>query len=400
MFALALARSRIPRESLAAVFSVRARIPGDTNAFAQRCKELRASGVEALDLTLSNPTEARLFADDSWLTLLANPESRMYRPEPFGLHSARTAIAGLYAAKGVHVDPRQVVLCSSSSEAYSWLFTLLCDPGDSILIPSPSYPLLEHLAAFAHVLPRNYAIGYDGAYYIDINSVRANVGPSTRAIVLISPNNPTGSFTRHEELCALDDLELPIISDEVFSDYCLQPSRPHVETALTAEKSLVFALGGLSKAYGWPQLKLSWIVVNGPAELREEALQRLELIADTFLSANTPVQEALPGLIAFGRDRQLCIQQRLLENARILNSLTTGSPVTARFVHGGWTSVLALPRTRTEEWATALLEEAHVLVQPGWFYDFEDDRIVVLSLLTPEAVFAEGVKRIVTLASG
>ena len=380
---------------IAVVFSGRARIPADSNAFSARCQAIRAAGIRLLDLTVSNPTEVGLFADDSWLGLLGKGESSRYRPEPFGLPSARAAIAEDYAANGLHVHPSQIILCSSTSEAYSWVLTLLCDPGDSIMIPSPSYPLLDHLASFAQVRPKSYGIGYDGAYYIDLNSVRANLEPSTRAIVLISPNNPTGSFTRRQELLDLEALSLPLISDEVFADFCLQPAARDLKSALLAEHSLAFVLGGLSKSYGWPQLKLAWIVVHGPADLRREALSRLELIADTFLSANTPVQEALPELIAFGRDRKQRIQHRLLANWRALVRHTKGTVVTARPVQGGWSGVLSLPLTQPGGWANALLEREHVLVQPGWFYDFEDDRLIVVSLLTAEAEFAEGIARIV-----
>jgi alanine-synthesizing transaminase len=383
-----------------AVYSARAPFPRGPNAFSARCQAIRNSGVIALDLTASNPTEVGLFADESWLRLLSKSESARYRPEPFGLASARAAVAEAYAARGLHVEPSQVILSSSTSEAYSWVFALLCDPGDSILTPAPSYPLLHHLASLAHVRPRTYGIGYDGAYFIDLDSVRANLEPSTRAIVLISPNNPTGSFTRSDELEALEALSLPIISDEVFADFCLQPKPPDIPSALLAKHSLVFALGGLSKAYGWPQLKLAWIVVHGPVEQRREALARLELIADTFLSVNTPVQEALADLVAFGRDRQQRISQRLLANWRTVERLTADSPVTARPVQGGWSSVLCLPLTEPGDWATALIEREHVLVQPGWFYDFDDDRLIVLSLLTPEADFTEGVTRIVNASTG
>jgi len=356
---------------------------------------MRMAGTRVLDLTISNPTAAGLFTDDSWLQHLSNPASAHYRPEPLGLESARSVIAALYTAKGFPVGVEQVVLCSSTSEAYSWLFTLLCDAGDSILIPTPSYPLLEHLSSFAQVRPRLYNIGYDGAHFIDIDSVRANRDSTTRAIVLVSPNNPTGSFTRREELQALQSFSLPLISDEVFADFRLGSAPPDLETVLESGDSLVFALGGLSKSFAWPQLKLAWIVVGGPARLREEALARLELIADTYLSANTPVQEALPELIAMGSSRQEQLKRRLLTNLSAIEPLTRGSALAARPVQGGWSAVLSLPLTEPVDWATTLLEEERVLVQPGWFYDFADERLIVVSLLTPEAAFVEGIGRIV-----
>ena len=380
------------------MFSTRARMPVAPNAFSERCQALRVAGIALLDLAVSNPTAVGLFSDDSWLHLLSAANGAHYRPEPLGLLSARKAVAAVYEKQGLAVDAEQVVLCSSTSEAYAWLFTLLCDAGDSIAIPTPSYPLLDHLASFAQVRPRLYGIGYDGAYYIDVNSVRENLDASTRAIVLVSPNNPTGSFTRRPELEALETLGLPLISDEVFADFCLTSDPPGLRSVLQAKESLVFALGGLSKSSAWPQLKLAWIVVGGPPQLREPALARLELIADTFLSANTPVQEALPELLAIGLSRQAEVKRRLQTNLSAIEALTRGSAVSARPVQGGWSAVLSLPLTEPLDWATTLLEQERVLVQPGWFYDFADERLIVVSLLAPVAEFAEGLNRIVRRA--
>jgi len=380
------------------VYSARTRAPTSPNGFVAKIHALRVAGAPLLDLTVSNPTEVGLFTDNGWLTHLNKPTSARYCPEAFGLASARAAIASTYAARGLAVEPHQIVLCSSTSEAYSWLFTLLADPGDSILIPTPSYPLLDHLASFAGLRTRNYGIGYDGAYFIDTDSVRAALEPETRAVVLISPNNPTGSFTRRDELRALEQLSLPLISDEVFADYRLSSRPPDLPSVLDADAGLVFSLGGLSKSHAWPQLKLAWIVVAGPLELRMQALNRLEFIADTYLSVGTPVQEALPELIALGAERQARVLRRLKANFDALESLTRGSPVSVRPVQGGWSSVVGLPLTKPDDWATNLLVQQGVLVQPGWFYDFEDERLVVLSLLTPEAEFSEGVRRMVSAA--
>jgi alanine-synthesizing transaminase len=381
------------------VFSSRTRLPPTVNVLSERCRSLREAGIPLLDLTSSNPTEVGLFDDETWLTALPAAESAHYRPEPFGLLSARQAVARYYATKGLHIDPRQVVLCGSTSEAYSWIFKLLTDPGETILVPRPSYPLLEHLAAYCDVRTSPYTIGYDGAYYIDIDSVKQQVTRQTKALVLISPNNPTGSFTRRAELDALLQLEVPLISDEVFSDYCLLPSPPDLPSSLVAESSLVFALGGLSKACALPQLKLAWIVVAGQKELREQALVRLELIADTFLSPNTPVQVALPQLLDFGAQRHAQVKERLLRNTAALHQLTANSAVNVWPAQGGWSAVLRLPLTAPEDWALTLLDEQRVLVQPGWFYDFTDDRIVVVSLLTEENEFARGIERLVAQAS-
>ncbi len=381
------------------MYSSRARATVAVNAFTERCRALRSCGARLLDLTGTNPTESGLFEDDSWLALLANPQAARYQPEPFGLKSAREAVAGYYARHGLSVDPGQVVLTGSTSEAYTWIFNLLCDSGEQILAPAPSYPLLDHLAAFAGVQPKQYSIGYDGAHYIDLDSVQSQVTPRTKALVLISPNNPTGSYTRLAEFESLLKLEIPIISDEVFSDYCLMTSPPDLQSALVAESSLVFALGGLSKACAWPQLKLAWIVVGGQTSLREQALSRLEIIADCYLPPNTPVQVALPDLFEVGFRRQSQVRQRLLGNMQTAIRLTEGTPVSLRPVQGGWSAVLTLPLPRRGDWATILLERQQVLVQPGWFYDFADDRIIVVSLLTGAAEFTEGMRRLIGCAA-
>ena len=381
------------------MFSSRTRLPAAINVLTERCRSLREAGVPLLDLTSTNPTEVGLFDIEPWLIALSSAESAHYRPEPFGLLSARQAVAQNYAAKGLTIDPRQVVLCSSTSEAYSWIFKLLTDPGETILVPRPSYPLLEHLATYSDVRTSTYTIAYDGAYFIDIDSVKQQVTRQTKGVVSISPNNPTGSFTRRAELDALLQLDLPIISDEVFSDYCLQACPPDLPSALVAESSLVFALGGLSKSCALPQLKLAWIVVGGQKDLSYQALARLEIIADNFLSPNTPVQVALPQLLDFGAQRHAQVKQRLLRNTATLRRLTENSPVNIWPTHGGWSAVLRLPLTVSDDWALVLLDDQRVLVQPGWFYDFTDDRIVVVSLLTEENDFAQGIERLVSRAS-
>jgi alanine-synthesizing transaminase len=369
------------------VFSARTQIPQTPNGLAERLSELRTAAIPVVDLTLSNPTDSGLFEDDSWLRHLAQTQSATYRPAPFGLESARAAVASSYGNKGISIDPAQVVLCASTSEAYSFLFKLLTDPGDRVLFPRPSYPLLEHLAAFEQVHLAHYAIRYDGSYYIDTDSVRGALGARCRAIVLVSPNNPTGSCVSLEELAALSECQVPLISDEVFADYPLQASQNAIVSALSAKSSLVFSLGGLSKSAGLPQLKLAWIVVGGPTELRNQALSRLELICDTFLSLNTPVQVALPQLLDLGAQRQARIQQRLLRNYAELTRLLESSPISMRSSQGGWTVVLQLPNLS--------IDESHLLVQPGWFYDDTQEGIVVVSLLTPENQFDEGISRLV-----
>jgi aspartate/methionine/tyrosine aminotransferase len=347
-----------------------------------------------VDLTSSNPTRVGIADDDSWVELLARAQCTVYEPAPFGIAAARAAVAEHLTNTGLAVDPEQVVLCASTSEAYSFLFKLLTDPGDSILFPRPSYPLLEHLAAFEQLRLAHYSIDYDGSYFIDRESTRRASCARCKALVLVSPNNPTGSCTTVEEFQAVSGLGIPLISDEVFADYPLQADSGPIPSVLCAQSGLVFSRGGLSKAAGLPQLKLAWIVVGGPLPIRSEALARLELICDTFLSVNTPVQVALPELLKRGAGRRVCIQQRLKANLDLLTRRVRGTPVSLRAPQGGWSVVLQLPKLGVDDWALHLLTQAHVLVQPGWFYDDPHEGVIVLSLLTCESDFAEGLDRL------
>lgn len=377
------------------MFSSRSQFYEYTNTWSETLCGLRAAGAPVVDLTISNPTTAGLFDDTTWTDLLIQPQGALYEPEPFGLEAARTAVAQTYRAKGYSVGAEQVVLCASTSDAYSYLFKLLADPGDSIAFPRPSYPLLEHLAALEAVNLVNYGICYDGAYYIDINSVRAAARAGCKAIVLVSPNNPTGSCTTLDDLNVLSELGVPIISDEVFGDYPLQ-RQSAIPSVLGVQTNLVFSLGGLSKCAGLPQVKVAWIVVAGPSKVRQAALARLELIGDTFLSTSTPAQLALPALLDVGELRRTTIQRRIMRNYERLSRCLGKTPVSVRTSQGGWTTVLHLPNISCDDWALRLLVQAHLVVQPGWFYDDPQTGIIVVSLLTPEAQFDEGIERILT----
>jgi aspartate/methionine/tyrosine aminotransferase len=291
-----------------------------------------------------------------------------------------------------------VVLTASTSEAYAFLFKLLCDPGDEVLVPSPSYPLFEHLARLESVRAVPYRLAYDGAWHVDLPSVRAAVSSRSRAIVAVSPNNPTGSYLKRHELDALADVGLPIVSDEVFGRYAVKADGARATSALEAgdRAPLVFALGGLSKLAGLPQMKLAWIAIGGQAARVTEALARLEVIADAFLSVGTPVQHALPALLASRNTAERSIHDRMLSNVAAIASAAGGSAVSLLDVEGGWYAILRLPATRTEEaWTLAFLEQDGVYVHPGHFFDFEDEAYVVVSLLTPEETLREGVRRIV-----
>jgi len=327
-----------------------------------------------------------------------------YYPDPLGFHTARSVVADYYRERGVFISLNQLVLTASTSEAYSYLFKLLCDEGDEILAPLPSYPLFEYLAAFESVQTVPYHLRYDGTWYLDFTSLRARINRRTKAIIVVNPNNPTGTFLSAEEHSELLNLgrqfSLPIISDEVFTDYSIMPGAPTAATFADNDSVLSFSLNGLSKAAGMPQMKLGWIALGGPAQARQEARERLETIADTYLSVGTPVQHALPDLLQIGSVIQQRLLQRIKQNLAIVDNLTKGTAVQPLHLHGGWSVILQLPRTLTEEdWVRGLLQEENVLVQPGYFFDMESEAYIVLSLIVPPDQFRKGTERICSYVS-
>ncbi|HET7292642.1 MAG TPA: pyridoxal phosphate-dependent aminotransferase [Vicinamibacteria bacterium] len=359
----------------------------------------RRRGEEVVDLTVSNPTEVGLQAPAEVLSLLGDAGGAAYAPDPRGLLPAREAVAADFARRGHSVAPDRLVLCSSTSEAYAWLFKLLADPGDNVLVPRPSYPLFEFLADLESISVRHYPLVYDGAWHVDLAAVEEAIRPRTRAIVLVNPNNPTGSFVSRTEagrllgLCARRGLSL--VSDEVFADFGFAPDPSRVTSFADDGAALAFSLGGLSKSCGLPQLKLGWIAVSGPAEQRAEALARLEIVADTYLSVATPVQRALPGILARLPDLQAPIAARVRRNRGALDERLSGSPATLLASDGGWTAVVQVPATLTEEERVLrLLERDGVLVHPGFFFDFAREAYLVLSLLPRPADFDRGAARV------
>jgi len=378
------------------VLSKRSAFLREPNPLALAIASFRESGREALDLGLSNPTRASLPIDrDAVMAALAQPAAVEYDPEPFGLPSARRAVSSELARDGVTIDSERIVLTASTSEAYGFAFKLLCDPGDEVLVPAPSYPLLEHLAQLEHVRLRSYRLAYDGAWHIDLDSLRRARTPRTRAVVVVSPNNPTGSYLKRSELGAFSELGLPVVSDEVFARYPLVEDAGRVTSALSIEGVLVLALGGLSKLAALPQMKLAWMLLGGPEAEVSEARERLELIADCYLSVAAPVQLALPGLLEAMRPTATAIATRARRNLATLRAELAGSAADVLHVEGGWYAVVRLPRLASEEeWVVGLLEREGVLVQPGWFFDFPDEPYAVISLLTAEVQLAEGARRI------
>jgi alanine-synthesizing transaminase len=359
------------------------RLPNELhpNTLSELLREKRSAGVNVLDLTESNPTHAGIVYPAGFLSSLASDAAARYEPEPFGLPRARALIAREH---GVPAD--RVVLTASTSEAYSWLFKLLCDPGDEVLVPRPSYPLFDYLAALESVTVRHYGLFYDHGWFIDFHTIEQAINERTRAIVLVNPNNPTGHFLRRHEVAQLTAFGLPVISDEVFRDYSLQPAPDSVPTLQRIDDVLVFTLNGLSKTVGLPQMKLAWMIANGPSNLLREALERLEIIADTYLSAGTPVQCALPSLLELRGEIQRQILARLRGNLAVLRA----SGLRIVDVEAGWYAIV-----RQEEGAEMrLLRDQDVLVQPGYFYDFESAGFIVISLLTAPDVFREGIRRL------
>jgi alanine-synthesizing transaminase len=377
------------------VFSSRLNWHLPRNPLSELLVEKRHAGARVLDLTESNPTQAGIaYPGERILKALTDAGGLRYEPNPRGLNAARETVASYYGERGIDVAPQNVLLTASTSEAYAYLFKLLADPGDEILTPRPSYPLFEFLAALESVQVVQYPLRYDGGWHIDFAELERAVTAKTRAIVVVNPNNPTGSFLKPDEIERLDALaaarDVAILSDEVFSDYVCTPEAP---TLVGPRCALTFSMSGLSKIAGLPQMKLGWIIASGPRT--EIAMERLELIADTYLSVSTPVQQGLAGLLEASAGVRAQIIERARANLACLRSTLDGTAASVLNVEGGWYGVAQVPRTRTEEeWALELLRHHDVLVQPGFFYDFESEAFLIVSLLTAPDVFREGLRRL------
>lgn len=371
----------------------------EPNALARARSEV---GEVPFDLTASNPTACSLPYPPSLLERLVSSEALSYRPHPFGLESARDAVAAYYAARGARVDPARVVLTASSSEAYGFLFKLLCDPRDRVLVPVPSYPLFEHLARLEAVEAVPWPLDAHAGWQPDADAIAR---ASARAAVVVHPNNPTGSevssASRRRLAAACGSAGTALVVDEVFLDYPLEPAL-RFESFASEERCLTFTLGGLSKSVGLPQLKLSWIVASGPAREREDALRRLEFVADGYLSVGTPVQVALPSLLSEGSAVREAILTRCRANLRALATETERVPgVALETPRGGWSAVVRYPDVIGEErLALDLLVEDGVAVHPGYFFDFPSPARLVLSLLPEEGVFVEGARRVMRRIAG
>jgi alanine-synthesizing transaminase len=397
-------------------FSKRTDWKTEPNELSAKLERLKSSGVSIIDLTESNPTRCRFqYLNSAWLVPFNDPSNLAYEPAPMGILRARQVIQNDYRAKNIHISPDQIFLTSSTSDAYSSIFRLLLNPNDRILIPQPSYPLFQFLADLNDVAIDRYPLIYDGEWRIDLNRLANEIKKETKAIVLVHPNNPTGSYVKKSELKELvkiaKEKSIALISDEVFYDYNLEENSGRAGSLAENKEVLTFTLGGISKMLGLPQMKLAWTVINGPEHIVADALERLEIIQDTFLSVNTPVQNALESWFARKNEAQEEIKNRIKENQNFFKSLLDAQQQKRGQVlnlrqepvsffeylepEGSWYGILKLPNTQSEEaWVMQLLEEDHVFVHPGYFFDFEDGTHAVISLIVEPNAFQKGVSRI------
>jgi aspartate/methionine/tyrosine aminotransferase len=372
----------------------------EPNPLARAVQRARASGRSLLDLTLTNPTRAGFTYPVELLHSLSSLEAMTYDPQPLGLFEARRGVAADYFRRGTHAPPERIVLTASTSEAYAWCFKLLCRPvDDAIVVPTPSYPLFEHLTRLEGVRLVPYRLEHHAAWAIDLESIeQAWSDDEIRAVLVVSPNNPTGSCITKAELASLGERcayhGAALILDEVFADYPLEQQA--LEALEMPADCLTIRLGGLSKSAGLPQLKLAWMAVSGPDAVVARAMDEIELIADTYLSVSTPVQVAAESLIAAGAGIRTQILERVRRNFAALRSAAASHPsIDVLPADAGWSAVLRVPATRPEEeLAMSLLEEADVVVHPGFFFDFETECYLVVSLLPEPDTFDDGVRRV------
>jgi alanine-synthesizing transaminase len=370
------------------------------NRLAEALERHKSGGRRLLDLSASNPTECGFKYDaPAIMRSLCAPASLQYHPDPKGLKSARQAVSDYYAERGERIAIDDLILTASTSEAYSFIFRLLCNPGDELLIPTPGYPLFDFLADVNDVRLVRYPLFYDHGWHIDMHALKQAITPRARGIIVVHPNNPTGHFTRSEEVSELNQIcsanQMAIIADEVFLDFSLGAAQ---KSFVANTGALTFTMSGISKISGLPQMKFAWLAVSGPEETKREALARLEMIADTYLSLNAPIQLAAPVLLQQRKQFQQQLMSRVRTNLAELDSQLAGKNNVGRLVvEGGWYAVLRIPATRSdEELAIDLLEKHDVYLHPGHFYDFPGDGYLVVSLITPMQDFTEGLRRVLS----
>ncbi len=383
-------------------FSERTNWDASENLLSRMLNKIRKSGQPWINLTESNPTRCGFAYPDGMFEALASPNSRHYIPEAAGSLQARLGVCEYYRCRGYHISEDQVILTSSTSEAYSYLFRLLANPGDTVLFPRPSYPLFQFLADLNDTQLAFYDLAYNQERWaVDTSSVTEHISTRTKAVVTVNPNNPTGSYISKDEIVFLNGVckkhDLALISDEVFYDYAFDDKKK--TTLVKNDQCLTFVMNGLSKVLGLPQMKLSWIVVNGHVNDVRQALKRLEMIADTYLSVNTPVQMAWPLWVNHLDAVQSGISARVKGNYEWLcRRLNSESFVKCLKTEGGWYVIVEIPDILSEEeWALKFLGEASVYVHPGYFFDADQDCCIVVSLLLTEEQFQDGVERILNL---
>jgi aspartate/methionine/tyrosine aminotransferase len=386
---------------------ISSRLPSslELNAVSRAINAKRRTGAALIDLTETNPTGVGFAYPKDLLEPLADARALAYDPQPLGLWPARAAVATDFRRRGVAISADRIALTSSTSEAYALLFKLLCDAGDAVLVPHPSYPLFEHLTQLENVNALGYALEYHGSWRIDVESIRRAATDRVRAVLIVSPNNPTGSFLHRDDLAAVSELASEhgwsIIGDEVFVDYPLDgaPDATHV---LARAEVPTFSLGGLSKSAGLPQVKLGWIGFGGPGASVDQAMAAYEVIADTYLSVSTPVQAAAAQLIERGAAIRAQILARVRRNLESLRRLAIGHPsIDVLKAEGGWSAVLQVPQIRPEEsLVLELIAKDDVLVHPGYFFDFPREAFIIVSLLVEPALFDRAIARVLARASG
>jgi alanine-synthesizing transaminase len=374
----------------------------ETNRLSAALAAHRAAGKPLIDLTVSNPTECGFqYDEEAILSALRNPAAMNYEPHPRGLMVARDAVAGYYAERGAVVSTDNIFLTTSTSEAYAYAFRTLCDPGDEVLIPEPSYPLFEFLADIQDVRLVRYPLVYDHGWQIDFHSLEHAITARTKGVIVVHPNNPTGHFLKSDEMRKLNEIcvarEMAIVADEVFLDFAVGEKR-HATLAANPG-ALTFTMSGLSKICGLPQMKAAWLVVSGPEPFRKQALDRIEVIADTYLSMSAPIQWAMPTLLGQRKAFQKQLLARANRNlAELDQQLAEQNSCSRLEVEGGWNAVIRVPATRTdEEFAIELLATKGVYVHPGHFYDFSLEGYVVVSLIASLRDFAGGMKLLLSM---
>ena len=378
------------------MFADRTSWPRDENPLSKALQSKRLQNQKILDLTQSNPTLCRfLYSQSPLFETLSHPENTRYTPDPHGLSVAREAVARYYAGKNIHVPLENIFLTSGTSEAYSFLFRLLANPGDTVLAPAPGYPLFDFLTGLNDLKLEKYPLAYGNAWRLDESRLSAFSEKNPRALIWVNPNNPTGNYATPEEMKALNHFGVKnscaLIADEVFLDYSSR--KGEWRSFAGNEEALTFTLSGISKILGLPQMKLSWIIVSGPKDLRDEALHRLEVIADTYLSVNAPVQNALPFWLP--EAPKVCgeILERVNGNREaLLQALQNRRDVEVLNAEGGWYATLRMKGIRDEDYCLRLLRENNVFVHPGYFFDFETEDFLVVSLLAPSEEFKTAIQ--------